>query len=105
MISTTLARAREHLKAAGVPHSTAALLVGLRPSTLTSAFREVSKLDSLKEADLLTVSARCVELRENFKPFGLPEDRESLQALIDGLMSGRLTLEKIRQSVTDLLGQ
>jgi hypothetical protein len=105
LISVTLARARENLKAAGVPHSTAALLVGLRPSTLTSAFREASRLDSIREAELLSVSARCLELRESFSPFGLPEDRESLQALVDGLTSGRLTLDHIRESVRGFLGQ
>ena len=87
-----------------MPHSTAALLVGLRPSTLTSAFREASRLDSIREARLLTVSARCVELRDSFHPFGLPGDYESLQALVDGLTSGRLTVKEISESVEGFLG-
>jgi hypothetical protein len=105
MISITLARARENLKHAGVSHTTAALLVGLRPSTLTAAFREAVRLDPRVEANLLTISARCVELRETFKPFGLPEDSTNLQSLVDGLMNGRISLEKIRESVRDFLGQ
>jgi hypothetical protein len=103
MISTTLARARENLRIANVPHAAAALLVDLRPSTLTSAFREASRLDSRTEARLLTVSARLVELRESFAPFGLPEDSSSLQRLVDRMLDGSLTQERIREVVSNLL--
>jgi hypothetical protein len=103
MISATLTRARENLKAAGVSHAAAALLVDLRPSTLTSAFREASRLDSRIEANLLTVSAKLVELRESFAPFGLPEDSTSLQCLVDAMIDGRLTADKIRETVSSLL--
>ena len=91
------------MRAAGVSHAAAALLVGLRPSTLTSAFRQASRLDSRVEANLLTVSARLVELRENFAPFGLPEDNTSLQRLVDAMLDGRLTQEKIRETISFLL--
>jgi hypothetical protein len=102
MISTTLARFRENLLAANVSHATAATLCGLKPSTLSSAFREIMSLGGLKESELLTTSFRLLELKEALEPLGLPTSIGALQHLIKRLENGSLTPEQIRAVVTTL---
>jgi hypothetical protein len=102
MISTTLARFKENLLAAGFSHATAATLCNLKPSTLSSAFREIMKLESTKEAELLTISFRLLELREALKPLGMPESVGDLKQLLDRIQDGSITPEKIRETVSSL---
>jgi hypothetical protein len=102
MISTTLARFKENLLAAGVSHATAATLVGLKPSTLSSAFREIMNLGGPKEAELLTTSFRLLELREALKPLGMPESVGDLEHLLDRMKDGSTSPEKIRETISSL---
>lgn len=102
MISTTLARFKENLLAADVSHATAATLCGLKPSTLSSAFREITNLGGPKEAQLLTISFRLLELREALKPLGMPESVGDLEFLLDRMKNGSITPERIRETVSGL---
>jgi hypothetical protein len=105
MISTTLANFRENLLTAGVSHATAATLCGLKPSTLSSAFREIMRLDSTKEAELLTVSYRLVKLRNALKPLTLPESAGDLRQLLNNLEDGLITPETIKEAVSLIFQQ
>jgi hypothetical protein len=105
MISATLARFRENLLAAGVSHATAATLCGLKPSTLSSAFREIMQLESTKEAELLTISFRLLELREALKPLGMPESVGDLEQLLNRMKDGSITPEKVRETVSLIFEQ
>ena len=102
MISISLAKFRENLLAADVSHATAATLCGLKPSTLSSAFREIMNLGGPKEAELLTVSFRLLELREALTPLGMPESVGVLEHLLARMKNGSITPEKIRETVDSL---
>jgi hypothetical protein len=102
VLSITLSRFRENLLAAKVSHATAATLAGIKPSTLSAALREISRIDSSKERDLLNLSFRLIELNEALEPLGLPTGVGALAALIKRLESGSLTPEQIRAVVTTL---
>ena len=69
MASVTLARIDENVRTAGLSRGNFALICGLKPSTLSAAYNSVVNLGGPREAELLTVSYRLVELREACKPF------------------------------------
>jgi hypothetical protein len=104
MISTSLARFRENMTAAGISQATGATLCGLKPSTLSSAFREIMSLGGLKEAELMTCSFRLLELREAMKPLDLPQSIGALEKLLERLTDGSITPDTIRTAVDTIFG-
>jgi hypothetical protein len=102
MASVILARIDENLRAAGLSRATFALVCGLKPSTLSAAYNSVVNLGGPREAELLTVSYRLVELREACKPFALPSDAGMVRQLVGRVLDGEVTAEKIREIVSSL---
>jgi hypothetical protein len=105
MSSATLNRFRATCQAAGIPMSVIAQVVGVKPTSLSSALRDVMNLGSETDARLHTVSVRVLELREAFAPMRLPDDPVSLGKLVSGFEDGRISLDVIRNFVKQLLEQ
>lgn len=103
-LSISLNRARANITEAGVPLSTLAICCGLRPTSLSSAYRGLMSLDSEKEARLLTISFRLLELKQALMPLQFPTDAGDVVRLLDQLESGRVTLEQIHEMVEKLFG-
>src|SRR5437899_399339 len=99
MASVTLARIDENVRTAGLSRANFALVCGVKPSTLSAAYNSIVNLGGRREAELLTVSFRLVELREACKPFALPSDASMVGQLVERVMSGEVTMEQIRETV------
>lgn len=104
MVSVYLSRARANVEAAGVPLSVLAALCDVRPTSLSSAYREVMRLDGEKEARLFTVSCRLLELKQALDPLELPRQAGSVERMVQQLESGQVTLEEIRVFVARVVG-
>jgi len=105
LVSITLNKAKQNMAEANVPMATLALICGLRPTTLSSAYREVMTLPSTTETRLLTVACRLLDLREVLSPLRLPDGHEDLGRLIAQLEDGHVSLEEIRAAVQRVFGQ
>lgn len=105
LVSITLNKAKQNMAEANVPMATLALICGLRPTTLSSAYREVMTLPSTTEARLLTVACRLLDLHEVLSPLRLPDGHEDLGRLIAQLEDGHVSLEEIRAAVQRVFGQ
>jgi hypothetical protein len=105
MASITLNRMKQNAQDSGVPMATVGLICGVRPTSLSSAFRGVMTLSSHVEARLFQVSCRALELRDAFQPLRLPDNDKDLGRLVEELESGRLTLDGIRADVKRMFGQ
>ena len=105
MISITLAKFKDNLLAAGVSHAAAATLGGLKPSTLSSAFRGITRLESTKEAELLTISFRLLELEAALRPLKLPENVSYLEQLLARVKNEEITPALIRSFVSRIFGE
>src|SRR6266481_8653938 len=102
MASVTLNRIDENLRTAELSRANFALVCGVKPTSLQSAFNGLMNLGGPREAELLTVSFRLVELREAVKPFSLPNDTNVVRQFVDRLMSGEVTMEQIREKISSL---
>jgi hypothetical protein len=105
MASLTLEKFRATCQSAGVPMSSVAQVVGVKPTSLSSALRDVMNLGGEKEARLMTVALRLSELQVALFPLQLPDNPEALKILVNGLESGRVSLDGIREFVSKLLDQ
>jgi hypothetical protein len=105
MASLTLEKFRATCQSAGVPMSSAGTILGIKPTSLSSVMRDVMRLSPDTEARLLTVACRLSELRDALFPFPLPDSPEVLKILVDGVESGRVSLEGISEFVSKLLDQ
>lgn len=103
-VSITLNRARANINEANVSLATLAVLGDLRPTTLSSVYRGVMTLASVKEARLLTVSFRLLELQQALAPFDLPKEAGDVGRLLARLEDGLVTLEEIRSMVGKMIG-
>jgi hypothetical protein len=103
-VSITLNRARTNITEAGVSLATLAVLGELRPTTLSSIYRGVMALDSEKEARLLTISFRLLELQQALAPFDLPKEAGDVARLLAQLEDGRITLDEVRDMVVKMIG-
>jgi hypothetical protein len=104
VVSIYLSRARENVESAGVPLNILAVLCGIKPTSLSSAYREVMRLDSEKEARLFTISCRLLELKQALSPLELPRQAGSVERMVHQLESGQVTLDEIRASVGRMVG-
>ncbi len=101
MASVTLARIDENVRTAGLSRGNFALICGLKPSTLSAAYNSIVNLGGPREAELLTISFRLVELREACKPFALPSDANMVRQLVERV-GGAVTMEQIRETISSL---
>jgi len=102
MASVTLNRIDENRITAGLSRANLALVCGVKPSTLAAAHNGIVNLGGHREAELLTVSFRLVELREACKPFALPSDANMVRQLVERVMGGEVTMEQIRERISSL---
>src|SRR6266403_586418 len=102
MVSVTLARIDENVRAAGISRAAFAIVCGVKPSTLSAAYNSIVNLGGPREAELLTASFRLVELREACKPFPLPSEAGMVRQLVGRVLDGEVTTEKIREIVSSL---
>src|SRR5260370_10516817 len=105
MASVTLGRIDENVRAAGLSRAAFAIVCGVKPSTLSAAYNSIVNLGGPREAELLTVSYRLVELRTACEPFTLPPNTNMVRVLVQRLQGGTLTTERIRQMVSRLFEQ
>ena len=105
MVSVTLARIDENVRAAGISRAAFAIVCGVKPSTLSAAYNSIVNLGGPREAELLTASYRLVELRAACEPFALPPNANMVRVLVERLQDGTLTTERIRQMVSSLFEQ
>jgi len=105
MASVTLARIDENLRAAGVSRAVFSTVCGVKPSTLSAAYNSVINLGGPREAELLTASHRILDLSIALRPFEIPKDASAVTVLVNRLMDGTLTAEKIRETVSSLFEQ
>jgi hypothetical protein len=105
MASLTLSRAKQNMADANVPMATLALVCGLRPTSLSSAFRGVMNLPSTTEARLFSASCRVLEITQALSPLLPPNDANELGRLLVQLEDGHISLEDIRAAVKRLFGQ
>jgi len=105
MASVTLARIDENLRAARVSRATFAVVVRVKPSTLSAAYNSIINLGGPREAELLTASYRLVELRAACEPFALPPNANMVRVLVEKIQDGRLSAEEIREVVSRLFEQ
>jgi hypothetical protein len=103
MPSATLNRFRTVCQTFGVPMSTVATVVGVKPTSLSSALRDVMTLSGETEARLHSVAVRLSELRDAFEPVRLPDDPVALEKLVDNSESGHFSLDEIRSFVNRIL--
>lgn len=101
MISTLLARADENLRAAGVSRAVLAVVVGMKPSSLSAAFNGVVNLGH-REGEVLTASHRILDAAIGCQPFLLPKDAQAVKVLVTKLADGALTTDQIRERVAFL---
>jgi hypothetical protein len=100
MVSTTLARVQQNLKAANVSENVFAKLLGAPVSTVTASFRGTHYAGAEEEARWLSLSVRIAALVEAAKPFECPRGSvEVLTALLES------TPEKVRESVSAIFGR
>jgi hypothetical protein len=92
------------MRLAGISAATLAKLCGLQPSTLSAAFRSVVRLDSTKEAELLTMTHRVQELQEALKPFCEPTNVDELSRVLDFIKANNISTDQIRQAITSVFG-
>ena len=90
-------------QAAGVPMSSVGSIHGIRPTSLSSIMRDLMRLTSEQETELMTTAFRLSDLRDALHPLRLPDEPMILKTLLDGLESERISLEFIRQFVSMLL--
>jgi hypothetical protein len=102
LASITLTKVDQNLRAAGCTRGLFALVCNLKPSTFSAMFSGVVNLGGEREAELLTVSHRLVELREACEPFALPSDADAVRVLVQRFSEGSLTTEMIRAAVATL---
>jgi hypothetical protein len=102
MVSTTLQRIDENLRAAGCSRALFSMVARVKPPTFGAAFQGLTNLGAEKEAALLTLSYRVREAAEACAPFSLPTNAEKLRVLIDRLMDETLTVEEIKEKVSSL---
>jgi hypothetical protein len=103
-VSIYLSRARANVEAADVPLSVLAALCDVKPTSLSSAYREVMRLDSEKEARLFTVSCRLLELKQALEPLQLPRQAGNVKRMVQQMESGAVTLDEIRAAVGRMVG-
>jgi hypothetical protein len=102
VISVTLARTDENLRAAGCSRAVLATVCGMKASTLSAAYAGTVSLGGPREAELLTVSHRLLDLRTALSPLEPPRNAAQLKILVDRLQDGVLTTEQIREAVSRL---
>ena len=105
MASITLNMAKQNMTSAGVPMATLAIICGVRPSTLSSAYRGAMSLHSIIEADLLSKSGHILKIVRNLDPLRPPDDANEFGRLVAQLEDGHISLEDIRAAVKRLFGQ
>ena len=105
MPSLTLEKFRATCQAAGVPMSSVGTVLNIKPTSLSSVMRDVMRLNPDTEARLLTVACRLSDLRGALFPLQLPDSPDALKILVDGVESGRVSLEGVRDFVSKLLDQ
>src|SRR5690348_5112318 len=102
MASVTLSRIDENVRTAGLSRANFALVCGVKPSTLAAAYNNIVNLGGPREAELLTISFRLVELREACTPFALPSDANRLRQLVHRVMDGAMTVNEVRETISSL---
>jgi hypothetical protein len=104
MLSVTLSRAQFNMKTVGISAATLARLCDIAPSTLSAAFREQIRLDSLKEAELLAVTVRLQEVQEALRPFREPTSVDDLRRVLDFISEHNIAPEQIRDALNSVFG-
>jgi hypothetical protein len=94
MISTTLARTKANLRAAGMASTSLGLIMGITPSTMRSATAGTAYLGSEAEAKLLETSSTILALAEALRPLELRDWQAWKQ-----LLASRVEPEAIREWV------
>jgi len=84
MLSVTMGRSKFLIEKLGIRVVVVAQLAGLSATRLADALRDDRALaDSAKEAELLTLVSKLARFQTAIAPLQLPENRESLQTIID----------------------
>jgi hypothetical protein len=92
------------MDAAGISAATLARLFGISPASLSNAFRDIGYLGSEREAELLTLSLRIVELQEALRPLREPTNVDDLRQLLDHAEVNGISPDKVRETVSSLFG-
>lgn len=104
MPSITLNLAKHNAETAGISAATLAKLFGISAGAMSNAFRGIGYLGSEREASLLTLTTRIVELQESLRPLREPTDVGELRRLLDALEQRGITPEFVRSNVNQIFG-
>jgi hypothetical protein len=89
----------EGLSAAGLSR-----LIGVSPSTMSSAFRGLTRLEDSKLELCAKVTLRLVSLQDALKPCRLPSDIDALAALLEFVEQNGIADEDVRQAISKVFG-
>lgn len=96
--SITMGHVKQNAKLAGISVATLAQLFGVSSGAMSNAFRGIAYLGSEREAELLMLTTRVIEMQEALRPLREPTDAESLSQLL------HTTPDFIRARVTEIFG-
>ena len=95
MLSITMSTAKYNMSLLDLPTATMARLLSTKTnrsisaSSLSAALREVGRLSSDVEAELLTITKRLLEYKAAFEPLPLPKSAEELTQLLVSVHTAR----------------
>jgi DNA-binding transcriptional regulator YdaS (Cro superfamily) len=83
VISSTMMRFQANLHGLDVPAGALAQLLGVSPSTMSSALRGTAYLGAEREAEALVYTIQLQAWQDALHPLRLPRDWEELRALLN----------------------
>jgi hypothetical protein len=104
MPSITLNLVKHNAETAGISAATLAKLFGVSAGSMSNAFRGIGYFGAEKEAALLTLTTRLIELQEALRPLREPTSVDDLRRLLDALEESGVTPEFVRSKVSEIFG-
>jgi hypothetical protein len=99
-------RLRNRQTQLGVSAAFIAALGNIQPTTLSNAYRGLKTLENEKATELLNLTAYLIEIMDALRPFSFPlNNAEETRTLINHLRDNAVTPEKIRTTISNLLGK
>jgi hypothetical protein len=89
----------EGLSAAGLSR-----LVGVSPSTMSAAFRGLTRLTDEKLELCASVTLRIISLQDALRPCRLPSDVDSLAALLEFVEQNGISDDDVREAIGKVFG-
>jgi hypothetical protein len=105
MPSITLNMVGHNIATARISKATLARLADLSTGTISNAFRGIGYLGADKEAALLTLTTRIIELQEALRPLREPTEADDLKRLLDAMDESNITPDFVRSKVSEIFGQ